>query len=95
MHVRFLCVFKNPQEDTCILVGPLPDMVQPSSDCRTVLIALEGKAFARNGELVDPEGGVGLLKFRDLLISASNYSYKRLDFTRYNDRYDICVLTIT
>lgn len=95
MHVRFLRVFKNPQEDTCISVGPLPDMVQPSSDCRTVLIALEGKAFARNGELVDPEGGVGLLKFHDLSISAANYSYKRLDFTRYNDRYNKYVLTIT
>eukprot|EP00105_Crassostrea_gigas_P018589 XP_011436760.1 PREDICTED: mesenchyme-specific cell surface glycoprotein [Crassostrea gigas] len=71
-----------------ITVGPLPDMVQPSSDCRTVLIALEGKAFARNGELVDPEGGVGLLKFHDLSISAANYSYKRLDFTRYNDRWN-------
>lgn len=70
-----------------ITVGPLPDMIQPSSDCRTVLIALEGKAFARNGDLVDPEGGVGLLKFQDMSISTSNYSYKRLDFTLYNDRW--------
>lgn len=75
-----------------VLVGPLPDMIQPSSDCRTVVIALEGKPFARNGELIDPEGGVGLLKFQDFNISASNYSYKRLDFTRYNDRYDLCPL---
>lgn len=58
-------------------------MLKPSSDCRTILIALEAEAFARNGTLVDPEGGVGLLKFQDENI---NYSYKRLNFTLYNDR---------
>lgn len=67
-------------------VGPLPDMLKPSSDCRTILIALEAEAFARNGTLVDPEGGVGLLKFQDKNISSSNHSYKRLNFTLYNDR---------
>lgn len=71
-----------------IPVGPLPDMLKPSSDCRTILIALEAEAFARNGTLVDPEGGVGLLKFQDKNISSSNYSYKRLNFTLYNDRWN-------
>ena len=65
-------------------VGPLPDMILPTSNCRTVLIALEAEAFAREGNLVDPEGGVGLLKFQSTNISASNYSYKRLNFYNFN-----------
>ena len=68
-------------------VGPLPDMLKPTSDCRTVLIALEAEAFARDGDLVDPEGGIGLLKFPTGNISADNYSYKSLHFHNFNDRY--------
>lgn len=71
-----------------ILVGALPDMILPTSDCRTVLIALEAEAFARDGELVDPEGGVGMLKFQSSNITTSSYSYKRLNFHHFNDRYD-------
>jgi hypothetical protein len=64
-------------------------MLLPTSDCRTVLIALEAEAFAKDGNLVDPEGGVGLLKFQDgEHIADSNYSYKRLNFHNFNDRYD-------
>ncbi|XP_061188897.1 mesenchyme-specific cell surface glycoprotein-like [Saccostrea echinata] len=71
-----------------ITVGSLPDMLLPSSNCSTVLIALEAEAFARDGELVDPEGGVGLLKFHGQNISTSNYSYKRLNFHSFNDRWE-------
>lgn len=71
-----------------ITVGPLPDMLLPTTDCKTIVIALEGEAFARNGTLVDPEGGVGLLKFKDRNISPSNYTYKRLNFTYFNDRWN-------
>lgn len=59
-----------------------------------MLIVLEGKVFVRNGELVDLEGGVGLLKFYDLLIFVVNYFYKRLDFICYNDRYNKYILII-
>lgn len=59
-----------------------------------MLIVLEGKVFVRNGELVDLEGGVGFLKFYDLLIFVFNYFYKRLDFICYNDRYNKCILII-
>lgn len=68
-------------------VGPLPDMILPTSDCRTVLIALEAEAFARNGTLVNPEGGVGLLKFQSTNISTTSYSYKRLNFHNFDNRY--------
>ncbi|XP_048764908.2 mesenchyme-specific cell surface glycoprotein-like isoform X1 [Ostrea edulis] len=72
-----------------ITIGPQPDMLLPTSDCTTVLIALEAKAFARDGSLVDPEGGVGLLRFHDAdQISNSNYSYKRLNFHNFNDRWN-------
>lgn len=62
-------------------------MVLPTSDCRTVLIALEAEAFARNGTLVDLEGGVGLFKFQSTNISTTNYSYKRLNFHNFDNRY--------
>ena len=62
-------------------------MLKPTSDCRTVLIALEANAFARGGDLVDPEGGIGILKFPTGNISADNYSYKSLHFHNFNDRY--------
>ncbi|XP_048764949.2 mesenchyme-specific cell surface glycoprotein-like [Ostrea edulis] len=71
-----------------ITVGALPDMILPTSDCRTVLIALEAEAFARDGELVDPEGGVGMLKFQSSNITTSSYSYKRLNFHHFNDRWN-------
>ena len=62
-------------------------MLKPTSNCRTVLIALEANAFARGGDLVDPEVGIGLLKFPNGNISADNYSYKSLHFHNFNDRY--------
>ncbi|XP_061188899.1 uncharacterized protein LOC133197075 [Saccostrea echinata] len=71
-----------------ITVGPLPDMLLPTSNCRTVLIALEAEAFPKNGKLVDPEGGVGLLKFQGVNITSSTYSYKRLNFHNFNDRWN-------
>ncbi|XP_022337795.2 mesenchyme-specific cell surface glycoprotein-like isoform X1 [Crassostrea virginica] len=90
-----LVVFKkyNPRTGTMetvlnITVGPLPDMLKPTSDCRTILIALEAEAFARDGDLVDPEGGIGLLKFPTGNISADNYSYKSLHFHNFNDRWN-------
>lgn len=62
-------------------------MILPTSDCRTVLIALEAEVFARNGTLVDPEGGVGLFKFQSTNISTTSYSYKRLNFHNFDNRY--------
>ncbi|XP_062619481.1 mesenchyme-specific cell surface glycoprotein-like [Saccostrea cucullata] len=71
-----------------ITVGPLPDMLLPTSNCKHVLIALEAEAFPKNGKLVDPEGGVGLLKFHGVNITSSSYYYKRLNFHNFNDRWN-------
>ncbi|KAK3085875.1 hypothetical protein FSP39_009900 [Pinctada imbricata] len=71
-----------------ITVGALPDMLHPTQDCKTVVIALEAEAYAKNNQIIDPEGGVGILKIRDTRNIKENYSYKRLNFTAFNDRWE-------
>ena len=61
-------------------------MLHPTKDCKTVVIALEAEAYPNNGEIVDPAGGVGILRFTNITDIAENYSYKRLNFTKFNDR---------
>lgn len=67
-------------------VGPSPNMLLPTINCQKVLVALEGEAFARGGNLIDPEGAIGLLKFPSSYISDTTYSYKVLDFRSFNDK---------
>lgn len=69
-----------------ITVGPSPNMLLPTINCQKVLVALEGEAFARGGNLIDPEGAIGLLKFPSSYISDTTYSYKVLDFRSFNDK---------
>ncbi|XP_052712342.1 uncharacterized protein LOC128186563 isoform X2 [Crassostrea angulata] len=72
-----------------VVVGPSPNMLLPTINCQKVLVALEGEAFARGGNLIDPEGAIGLLKFPSSYISDTTYSYKVLDFRSFNDKYPI------
>ncbi|CAG2197850.1 unnamed protein product [Mytilus edulis] len=48
-----------------ITVGSLHDMVYPSKDCMTILVAVEAEAYQDNGKIVDPEGGVGIIKIEN------------------------------
>lgn len=77
---------RNSTMNFIFTVGPSPNMLLPTTNCQKVLVALEGEAFARGGNLVDPEGAIGLLKFPTSYISDTTYSYKVLDFRSFNDK---------
>ncbi|XP_048764885.2 uncharacterized protein LOC125672707 isoform X2 [Ostrea edulis] len=70
-----------------LVVGPSPNMLLPTFNCQTVLVALEGEPFARGGNLIDPEGAIGIIKFPNSYISKKTYSYKTLDFKHFNNKY--------
>jgi hypothetical protein len=61
-------------------------MILPTYNCQTVLVALEGEPFARGGNLIDPEGAIGIIKFPNGYISKRTYSYKTLNFRHFNNR---------
>ena len=44
--------------------GRLPDQIQWTKDCRTIIAACEGEAVPSGTSLVNPEGGIAVLKFR-------------------------------
>ena len=46
-----------------LAVGPLPDSLKFTSDCRMLIVAIEGEPRNINGQVVDPEGGVNLIDF--------------------------------
>ncbi|WAR09968.1 GIGA3-like protein, partial [Mya arenaria] len=48
-----------------IKVGVIPDMIHATSDCRTLIVAIEAEPYddAASGQLVDNPGGVGIVKF--------------------------------
>ncbi|XP_061198120.1 uncharacterized protein LOC133206198 isoform X1 [Saccostrea echinata] len=72
-----------------IVAGPSPNSLLPTSNCQTILVALEGDPFARGGNLIDPEGGIGVLKFPSNFISENTYNYKILDFGKFNKKYSL------
>lgn len=64
-----------------ITAGPGPDMLAITKDCKTVLVALEGEVYMDNGTVIDPEGGVGLIRIEN------NMTYKILNFRYFNTRW--------
>jgi len=66
-------------------VGPVPDMIKPTYDCRTVVVAMEAEVYTAGTTLYDPEGGVGLIKFTTEDISGPG-TYKNMDFKKFNNR---------
>ena len=75
-------------------VGRLPDQIQWTKDCRTIIAACEGEAVpiqaqgGVNPSLVNPEGGLAVLKFRpapgtvadDDTATFAFYSFKEANF---------------
>ena len=55
-------------------------MLAITKDCKTVLVALEGEVYMDNGTVIDPEGGVGLIRIEN------NITYKILNFRYFNTR---------
>ncbi|XP_052061734.1 mesenchyme-specific cell surface glycoprotein-like [Mytilus californianus] len=65
-----------------ITVGPSPDMLSPTKDCKTILVAVEAQAYHDIETIIDPEGGVGIIK-----IENDNATYKMLDFKEFNSKW--------
>ena len=61
-------------------VGYKPDMLKFTSDCSKILVANEGEAYEDNGDLVNPEGSITIIK----LIDQYTLQVKNLDFTGFN-----------
>ncbi|XP_060075891.1 uncharacterized protein LOC132555559 [Ylistrum balloti] len=70
-----------------ITVGSLPDMILPTSDCQTIVVAVEAEAYYNGTHFVDPEGAVGLINFQPLQGAESKFSYTRLDFKKFNTQW--------
>ncbi|KAJ8320968.1 hypothetical protein KUTeg_002555 [Tegillarca granosa] len=66
-------------------VGNGPDDIRPTSDCRKILIALEGEVYYNGIKLIDPLGGIGILTFRTSDLSR-RYRYQIEHFTSFIDR---------
>ncbi|XP_076112999.1 uncharacterized protein LOC143080825 [Mytilus galloprovincialis] len=65
-----------------ITVGPTPDMLSPTKDCKTILVAVEAQAYHVHDTIIDPEGGVGIIK-----IENDKATYKMLDFKEFNSKW--------
>jgi hypothetical protein len=55
-------------------------MMAITKDCKTVLVAIEGEVYVDNETVIDPEGGVGLIRIGD------DITYKVLNFRHFNTR---------
>ncbi len=62
-----------------VIVGSSPDMVLPTSDCTTVLVAIEAVPYYSSTQIIDPQGGVGIIRMENGTIT-----YKMLDFTDFD-----------
>lgn len=56
-------------------------MIMPTKDCKTVIVAIEAEAYESSGLIIDPEGGIGIIKIMD-----GTTSFKTLDFRSFNDK---------
>ncbi|XP_060074635.1 mesenchyme-specific cell surface glycoprotein-like [Ylistrum balloti] len=70
-----------------IPVGVRPDMIMPTSDCRTVVFAVEGNAYNNGSHFIDPEGAIGIIRFPHADGIAGSYQYTQLDFRKFNDAW--------
>nr|UYM80485.1 shell protein 1 [Terebratalia transversa] len=69
-----------------IQVGPHPDMVTFSSDCRTIIVCNEGEPGKNEtGGFEDPEGSVTILKFSTSDLTTAPLK-QTVDFTKFNER---------
>ncbi|XP_052813914.1 mesenchyme-specific cell surface glycoprotein-like [Mya arenaria] len=70
-----------------IKVGVIPDMIHATSDCRTLIVAIEAEPYddAASGQLVDNPGGVGIVKFPQ--GPDGTYTFNVLGFEKFNAKY--------
>ncbi|XP_077998577.1 mesenchyme-specific cell surface glycoprotein-like [Glandiceps talaboti] len=69
-----------------VTVGSLPDMLQFTKDCQTIVVCDEGEhGEDSDGDYVDPEGSVTIIKFTSKDLSQEP-SIHTANFTAFNDR---------
>lgn len=67
-------------------MGPIPDMVLPTTDCLNLVVAVEAEPYKDARHAVqDPLGAVTIIKFQDL--STGKYTIKELNFHQFDNRY--------
>ncbi|KAH9502412.1 Gigasin-3a [Bulinus truncatus] len=71
-----------------INVGAIPDMLQISDDCTTVLVAVEGEPYNTQDGQVDPPGAVVILHFPESNPEKSLPTIKSLDFKKFHNSYE-------
>ena len=83
---------KNKTFFLMFTVGNLPDFVGATKNCRRILVALEGEPYDDgSGAIQNPEGYIGLIKFRSSDLSRQ-YTYKKIDFAAFDSR---CLIAFT
>ncbi|OWF56632.1 Mesenchyme-specific cell surface glycoprotein [Mizuhopecten yessoensis] len=68
-----------------ITVGVKPEMIQATSNCRTVVVAMEGSPYNNGSDFVDPEGAVGIIRFTEAAGIGGSYQYTKLDFKKFDN----------
>ncbi|KAL4216275.1 hypothetical protein ACF0H5_024000 [Mactra antiquata] len=69
-----------------IIVGDIPDMVHPTSDCKKLVVAIEAEPYIDdiNNKLIDNAGGVIILTF----TGDGQYTLTNLTFDKFNSRFE-------
>lgn len=69
-----------------LLVGAIPDMIHPTSDCRKLVVAVEAEPYADLDRkvMVDPAGAVSIINFQT--TPEGSYTINRLGFERFNNK---------
>ncbi|XP_033747043.1 mesenchyme-specific cell surface glycoprotein-like [Pecten maximus] len=88
IYRRYNTVKKSLDLVHTITVGPLPDMILPTSDCQTIVVAVEAEAYHNGSHFIDPEGAVGIINFQPLQGAESDFRYTKLDFRKYNTQWE-------
>lgn len=66
------------------VVGSYPKMLTLTADCRKIIVAINGEAYAEDGEVIDPEGGIGIIEFD---LQEKTGSNTLVDFKKFNSRH--------
>ncbi|XP_033748423.1 uncharacterized protein LOC117333300 isoform X3 [Pecten maximus] len=85
VYKKYNTALKTLELVQSITVGSLPDMIYPTSDCQTVVVAIEAEGYNNGSHFVDPEGAVGIIKFAAGV--EGDYQYTKLDFRKFNDQW--------
>lgn len=68
------------------LVGPTPDMVKPTANCKKILVAVEGEPYddVTSQSLIDKPGGIGVVTLTG--GSSVGLQYTLIDFQKFDNQ---------